>query len=163
MISLLVKRIFFELYIRLAEVPAAKRTQFMFSIYNSALLVTHRICPLVYTHRVSSNPHTLLSRLSLATVILLIVAQRASRVLHRSFRRAEASPMFLFASCTRSFFRCFRISLQLFPTGFLSLCLQHTALFLSKPNSTVPFYTHYPAATPVPFYTHCPAAMPTSW
>jgi hypothetical protein len=52
----------FMFIIWLAEIPAAKRTPFTFSIYNSALLVTHRASPLVFTRRLSKYHHTLLSR-----------------------------------------------------------------------------------------------------
>jgi hypothetical protein len=37
----------------LAEIPAAKRTPFTFSIYNRALLGTYRASPLVFTRRLS--------------------------------------------------------------------------------------------------------------
>ncbi len=57
-----ISRTEFLAYIALAEIPAAKRTPFTFSIYSRALLGTHRASPLVFTRRLSKNHHTLLSR-----------------------------------------------------------------------------------------------------
>jgi hypothetical protein len=66
----MIQRLAIGFYDELAEIPAAKRTPCTFSIYNSALLVTHRVSALVFTRRLSKNHHTLLSRPAQVAVIL---------------------------------------------------------------------------------------------